>query len=671
MTDFALSALTGLAQTFAWPAFGLMLVGIVIGFAVGILPGLGGPTTLALMLPFIFKMSPVEAFAFLLGMAAVTNTTGDITSILFGIPGEPTAAATVVDGHAMAKNGEAGRALGAAMMSSLFGAIFGALVLALTIPVVRPLVLTFGSPEFFMLALVGITFVASLSGGALLKGLLAGTIGLWLATIGLDPVSGIQRYTFGRLFLWDGIGLVPVTIGFFAIPELIEMAIASTSIAQADVGKLGGVWQGVRDTFTHWWLVLRCSAIGTFVSIIPGMGAATTQWLSYAHAVQSSPNRERFGRGAVEGVLGPGAANNSTLGGSLVTTVAFGVPASVSTAILMGAFLIQGLVPGPPMLIPAPRGNLPVTFAMVWTIVISNIITVTVCLLFIAQLARITRVRGTLLIPFILTLVYVGAFAEKNVFEDMVIVLAFGIVGWVMARFGWPRPPLLLGLVLGPLAENKLFLSTDNYGVAWLVRPGVLVLLVVILAGIITPFVTARRRQRAEPGRVPTSPVEPRSGWHLDGATAVSFVVAAVAAWALWESRHFGPRAGLFPWAVGMPCLALAIVQLGRDLRGHRVSSTREESDESAPRVSPELVKRRTASMFGWIIAFLLGIWLIGFSLATLVVSFAYLRTMREGWVMTVVLSLANFAFVYGLFERGLGVPFPPAQIMVWLGLGG
>ena len=324
-----------------------MLIGVAIGFAVGILPGLGGPTTLALMLPFVLKMTPVEAFAFLLGMLSVTNTTGDITSILFGIPGEPTSAATIVDGHAMAKRGEAGRALGAAMMSSLVGAIFGALVLGLAIPIVRPLVLAFGSPEFFMLSVLGITFVASLSGGALLRGLVAGGLGLWLATIGLDPMTGIQRYTFGQLFLWDGIGLVPVTIGFYAIPELVDLAVQRSSISQVDVSQIGGVWQGVRDTFRHWFLVLRCSAVGTFVSVIPGLGAATTRWLAYAHAVQSSPGRGRFGRGAVEGVLGPGAANNSTLGGSLVTTVAFGVPASVSTAILMGAFFIQGLVPGP------------------------------------------------------------------------------------------------------------------------------------------------------------------------------------------------------------------------------------------------------------------------------------------------------------------------------------
>jgi TctA family transporter len=648
-----------------------MLIGIAIGFAVGILPGLGGPTTLALMLPFIFKMTPVEAFAFLLGMAAVTNTTGDITSILFGIPGEPTTASTIVDGHPMAKKGEAGRALGAAIMSSLFGAVFGAVVLALAIPIVRPLVLTFGSPEFFMLALLGITFVASLSGEALLKGLVAGCLGLWFATIGLDPVSGIQRYTFGQLFLWDGIGLVPVTIGFFAIPEVIDLAIQGSSIAQVEVGRLGGVWQGVRDTFTHWWLVLRCSAIGTFIAIIPGMGAATTQWLAYAHAVQSSPDRERFGRGAVEGVLGPGAANNSTLGGSLVTTVAFGVPASVTMAILMGAFLIQGLVPGPSMLTPAPKGHLTLTLSMVWTIVVSNVITVAICFLFLKQLVKITQIRGALLIPFILTLVAVGAFAEKNVFEDVLIVLLFGALGWVMARLGWPRPPLLLGLVLGPLAENKLFLSTDNYGLAWTMRPGVLILLAIIVAGFLVPIITERRRKRREGAAVALAPeatrLEGSRGMHLDGATAFSAVIVALFAWALWQSRTFGPRAGLFPWAVGAPGLLLGLVQLTRDLSGRR--ETR-QTDEPGPEVPAEVARRRSIEVCVWIAAFWVAIWLLGFSLATPVMTLLYLKiSARERWLISVLLSVFGFAFVYGLFERALGVPFPPGQILVWLGL--
>ena len=664
--DFLHASVTGLVQVFAWPTFGLMLLGMALGFVVGLLPGLGGPTTLALMLPFVFKMTPIEAFAFLLGMLAVTATTGDITSILFGIPGEPTTAATIVDGHAMAKNGEAGRALGAAMMSSLVGAVFGALVLGLAIPIVRPLVLALGSPEFFMLAVLGITFVASLSGEALVKGLLAGGLGLWLATIGLDPVTGIQRYTFGQLFLWDGIGLVPVTIGFYAIPELIEMANAGSSIAKLDVGRVGGVWAGVRDTFRHWRLVIRCSALGTFISIIPGLGAATTQWLAYAHAVQSSSGRERFGRGAVEGVLGPGAANNSSLGGSLVTTVAFGVPASVATAILMGAFFVQGLVPGPAMLTPAPKGHLAVTLAMVWTIVISNIITVAICLAFMGPLARITQIRGTLLVPFILILVYVGAFAEKNVFEDLGVVLAFGALGWVMAKLDWPRPSLLLGLVLGPLAENRLFLSTDNYGAAWMFRPGVVIIAAVMAVGLIVPIVNRRRR------RLTSSPMEAPGGargWRLDGALAFDLGLVLLFAMALWLSRRFDVRAGLFPWTITTAALGLALVQTARDLTSRRPARAKPDTHDPSP--GPPGATRRTVAICGWILGMYAAIWLLGLPLATLVTTVLYLRTARERWPISIGLSLAGFAFVYGLFEKGLSVPFPPGQLFVWLGYGG
>jgi TctA family transporter len=641
-----------------------MLIGVAIGFAVGILPGLGGPTTLALMLPFVLKMTPVEAFAFLLGMLAVTNTTGDITSILFGIPGEPTSAATIVDGHAMAKKGEAGRALGAAMMSSLVGAVFGALVLGLAIPLVRPLVLAFGSPEFFMLSVLGITFVASLSGGALLKGLVAGALGLWLATIGLDPMTGTQRYTFGQLFLWDGIGLVPVTIGFYAIPELIDLAVQRSSIAPAHVSQIGGVWDGVRDTFRHWFLVLRCSALGTFVSVIPGLGAATTQWLAYGHAVQSSADRGRFGKGAIEGVLGPGAANNSTLGGSLVTTVAFGIPASVSTAVLMGAFYIQGLVPGPTMLAPAPRGHLAVTLAMVWTIVIANVVTVAACLLFMGQLARITRVRGALLVPLILTLVYVGAFAEKNVFQDLGIVLVFGALGFAMARLGWPRPPLLLGLVLAPLAENRLFLATDNYGAAWLLRPGVLLLLAIVVVGLAVPIVRRWRRPS------PAAAARIGSGRaRLDGATAFGLGIVLLFVWALWQSRTFGARAGLFPWAVIVPGLALAVVQLVRDATGRRDP----EGDPAyrKPGIPAALARRRTAEIAAWIVGMLLAIWLIGFAGATLLVTLLYLRIgAGERWPISLAVSAGGFLVVYGLFQRALGVPFPPGALVAWLGYG-
>jgi TctA family transporter len=487
----------GLVLVLQWKAFAFMLLGIAVGFWVGLLPGLGGVTTLALMLPFIYAMQPIEGFAFLLGMHSVVATTGDITSVLFGVPGEGTTAATILDGHAMAKKGEAGRALGAALASSLVGAIVGALALALAIPVVRPLVLSFGSPELFMIAIVGLAFIASLSGeGArgLLRGFLAGGLGMMIATIGQDPQAGVPRYTFDVLYLWNGLELVPILIGIFAIPEIIDLATRGSSIA-GDVppGRLSkGAFEGVRDTFRHFGLTIRCSLIGTFIGIMPGLGGAVAQWLAYGHAAQSArtpEERRGFGAGDVRGVLGPGAANNSKEGGALIPTVAFGVPGSSSMAILLGGFFLLGLVPGPDML----TTHLPVTFSMVWTIVLANIITVVVSFLFLNHLAKLTGVRGHLLVPLILLLVFVGSYTANNHYGDILLMLFFGVVGWLMVAGGWPRAPFVLGLVLGKIVENYLYISVARYDADWLTRPIVLVLMLLAVAVILYPAFQSRR----------------------------------------------------------------------------------------------------------------------------------------------------------------------------------
>jgi TctA family transporter len=493
--------LEGLVLVLQWKALAFMLLGILLGFWVGLLPGLGGATTLALMLPFVYTMQPVEAFAFLLGMHSVTATTGDITSVLFGVPGEAASAATVLDGYAMAKKGEAGRALGAALASSLVGALVGAVALAVAIPIVRPLVLTFGSPELFMLALVGIAFIAALSspgGRGMLRGFLAGALGLFLGTIGQDPQAGVARYALGTLYLWQGLDLVPVLVGLFAIPEIIDLVVRGTSIAgAAPAGKLSrGAIEGVKDTFRHFWLTIRCSLIGTFIGIMPGMGGAVAQWMAYGHATQSARTAEErrgFGQGDVRGVLGPGAANNSKEGGALIPTIAFGVPGSTAMAILLGGFFLLGLVPGPDML----SKHLAVTFSMVWTIVIANVVTVIACFALLNKLAQLTTVRGSLLIPVILVLVFIGSYTSNNHYGDLVLTLVFGAAGYLMVLSGWPRAPLVLGLVVGKIAENNLYISIARYEAAWLTRPVVLVLIAITVAVIVYPLFQARRRAAA------------------------------------------------------------------------------------------------------------------------------------------------------------------------------
>lgn len=685
MLDYFGPLFDGLAAVLPFSAAGqdpfvFMLVGIAIGFAVGILPGLGGATTLALMLPFIYRMDPTTAFAFLLGSHAVTATTGDITSVLFGVPGEGITAATIVDGHAMAKRGEAGRALGAALMSSLVGAVFGAFALALAIPVVQPLVLSIGAPEFLMLSVLGITFLASLSGGNLCKGLTAGGFGLVLAMVGLDEITSVSRFTLepilgsrNVLFLWDGLSLVAVTVGLFAIPEIIELGTRGSSIARDAPGRLGGVMEGIRDTFRHWKLVLRCSAIGTYIGLIPGLGGGPAQWVAYAHAVQSGEDRSRFGRGAVEGVLGPGAANNSKEGGSLVPTIAFGVPGSVGMAILLGAFIIQGIVPGPDLL--NPHKHLTLTFSFVWIIVLSNVVTVAVCLLFLKHLARVTFVKGTYLIPFLLLLVYLGGFAVKNSFGDMIVVLSFGAVGWLMVRYDWQRPPLLLGLVLGGIADNNLFLTNRIYGMGWVTRPGVVVIGILIALALLYPLWQGRRQGgegggSAEPGEA-YADAGPEGTGAASGRGRLLFALFFVAVffYVLGEAIYgFGAverSAALFPLAVGIPSLALALWALVQEWRRPAAAAVTETA--AAERAA---LRRRTAAIVGWTAGFFLMIWLLGFVAASAAATLLYLKLgAGEGWGVSAVLAAVAWIFFYGLFDYGLRLPFPPGELFVLLGM--
>jgi len=479
-----------------------MLIGSAIGFWVGILPGIGGATTLALMMPFIYKMNPQEALPFLLGMHSVVATTGDITSVLFGIPGEATTVATIVDGYPMAKKGEAGRALGAVLMSSLVGALFGAAFLALTIPVVRPLVLAFGSPEMFMVIILGLTCIATLSGHGkrgLLLGLMSGGFGFLCSLVGQDRQAGILRFTFGQLYLWNGLPIVPVMVGLFGIPEIIDLGVRGTAIAgNVTFGKLGkGVKDGIKDTFHYFWLTVRCSIIGSLIGILPGLGGGVAQWVSYAHAAQSAKTAEEragFGKGDVRGVLGPGAANNSKEGAGLIPTVAFGVPGSTGMAVLLGAFFILGLVPGPDML----TKHLTLTYSMVWTIALSNIIIVAVCLLFINHLANLTTIRGNILIPFILLLIFIGGYTENNHIGDLIVVLLFGAIGYFMVRYRWPRPPFILGFIMGKLGETYLYSSVTRYGAAWLYRPKVITLFLIAVAFALYPFIQKKRLKGKE-----------------------------------------------------------------------------------------------------------------------------------------------------------------------------
>src|SRR5215203_2687855 len=464
-----------------------LMAGCMMGLVLGIVPGIGGLAGTAMLLPFTFGMDPYSAFALLLGLGATTATGDPIPAILFGVPGGAASAATVLDGFPMAKRGEAGRALSAAYMSSMMGGIFGAMLLAVSIPILRPVMLYLGSPELLAFSVLGISMVAVLSGSAPLRGVAAGCLGIMIAMIGSDPQTGTLRWTMDSLYLWDGLPLTPVLLGLFALPELCDLLIARTTISK-EIDKNNiykGQWQGVKDCFENWWLIVRCSWIGGGIGSIPGISASVVDWLAYGHALKTEKGAaQTFGKGDVRGVIASESSNNAKEGGALVPTLAFGVPGSATMAILLGAFLIHGLVPGPDML----HKNLDVTYSMVWSIALANIVGAGACYAFSPQFAKLATLRYTLILPAVLGIVYIGAFEATRQWEDMFSLLGFGILGWVMKQFRWPRPPLVLGVVLGDSIERYLFISVERFGVTWFARPVVIILFGMAIVGLVRPF---------------------------------------------------------------------------------------------------------------------------------------------------------------------------------------
>src|SRR5882672_6632145 len=464
--DMAAMAWLALTELLEPSRLGILFLGVVIGLAIGVLPGLNGIVGLAMLIPFTYGMDHYKAFALLLGMAAVITSSDFITAVLFGVPGHVGAAATVIDGHAMARKGEAGRAFGAGFTASLIGGLVGAFIMALCIPILRPVMLSIGSPELLALVLFGMSMVATLSGRAPLKGLTAAGIGLMISMIGSRSQSGTLRWTFDWLYLWDGVPLVPATLGIFALPELCELAVARKRIAgdnKPDIS-LSNQWQGVRDCFTHWWLVLRCAVLGTALGAIPGIGSAVIDWIAYGYAQRTEKNPQTFGTGDVRGVIAPESSNNAKEGGHLVPTIAFGVPAGASMAILLGAFLMHGLTPGPEML----TKQLDVTYTIVWSLTLAHVIGAVICLFACPWLARISTVRPEILLPIVLSLVFVAAYEGSHDWGDLYSLMTFGVLGWIMKRLAWPRPPLVVGLVIGAIFERYLYISTSLYGIGWL-----------------------------------------------------------------------------------------------------------------------------------------------------------------------------------------------------------
>ncbi|HKT20875.1 MAG TPA: tripartite tricarboxylate transporter permease [Stellaceae bacterium] len=643
----------------------IMTAGVVLGLALGVIPGLGGVVGLAILIPFTYHLDAFSAFALLLGMASVTTISDLIPAVLFGVPGTVGAAASILDGHPLARQGQAARAFGAGYGASLIGGLFGAFLLALAIPVLRPVVLYLASPELLSFCIFGLSMVSVLSGKAPLKGLTAAGLGLMLAMIGGDAQTGTLRWTFGTLYLWDKLPLVPFTLGIFAIPELVDMAVARTSIAQSGdraAIDLAGQWQGLRDALTHWWLVLRCSALGAFLGAVPGLGAAVIDWIAYGHAVRTEKNTENFGQGDIRGVIAAISSDNAKEGGHLVPTIAFGVPAGASMALLLSAFLMHGLVPGPEML----TKHLDVTYSIIWTLTLSHVLGGVICIAASGLFARLAMVRAGILVPLVMMVIFLGAFEGSQSWGDLYSLVIFGALGWVMKHLGWPRPPLILGFVLGGIFERYFFISTQIYGAGWAIRPVVLVVFAGALWVVLPPLRTHLSATVSSFRRFRTGAL--RFGPHA----AFSLAIIATIFAAMAVSREWPPAARLVPTASMIAALFFAVLNLATELFGDPALATHGPAEAptmpgaaaAAPAADPPKIPWSAMRVFGWIVGFLAvgaGIGLLP-ALAVLVFLLMWLE-FTEPWSRALIASAVATLCIYLLFDRVFAIPWPQSLL--------
>ena len=651
------AALQGLQNLLSFNVLIGMLAGIGVGTFTAVTPqGLGTPLMYALFLSLVTQWDPLVAIAFLIGMDAVSSTCSAYLPVLFGIPGGAGSQATVLDGYPMGRGGQARRALGAAFTAGILGSLVGTLTLAAAIPVAQALILFLGSPELFVVSLWGVSMVSVLAGPRPLKGLIAGAMGLVISVVGIQPQSGVMRFVFNQPYLLEGVPLTVATLALFGVPSALEMALARVGVEREPAPLAGRLLDGIRDAFRNAWLVVRCSFLGVWVGIIPGLGAQVVDWLSYGHAAQTCKGaKETFGKGDVRGVIAPEASNDAKDGGTLIPTLTLGVPGSLVSALFLFALTAMGFAPGPFML----ERNADVVYSIIWVLGIASVIGGVLGLVFSNQLARLAELRYSIIVPSILGFVLIGALNANQSPLDLVMVVSFGFVGYFMKRFGYPRPPLILGMILGIIMEKYLYISHARYGFEWLARPSVLVLLVLV-AGTLG-YTLWSRRERGALGEERAAGAEERAGESPSTAFRVNWetlLVAGFLAFFLLAIRigfEWPFIAKLMPvYIAAVPGAALVLWQLFRVTTGREPAAAGGvEMDEGfSGEIDGRLERRRTVVFFAWFVGAALAVWLLGITVA--VPLFVFLYCLVEGrerlWVALLMAAIA-FSLIWGLFE--------------------
>lgn len=475
-----------------------LISAVIISLIFGIIPGISAMTSMPLALPFIFRMTPEVALPFLVGLCSAGMTGGAISAILLNVPGTPGNAATVIDGYPMTQKGEGNRAIGAAVTASMTGGVFSVILSIAMIPIVLPIIMLFNMPELLFTIILGLAFMAVMTGKSKIKGLVSGGVGLLISFIGFQAVTGQERFAFGTVFLYDGLDITAICLGLFGVAELMEMHIkGQTSIVQTKLkGTLSQTIQGAKDVWHHKWLWFRSTIIGYIVGVIPGIGATTSCFVAYGQAKQLSKNPEKFGTGCVEGVIAPQSSDNANNGGSLLTTMALGIPGDAMMAILLGGFLLVGVIPGPTML----TERLPLAYTLLLAIVFANIIGGVICFFSARYMVKLTSISLDFLFPLLIVIILVGAFVTVNNIANIIVVIITGLIGFIGHRFGYPRPTLLLGFIMGPLFEKYFFHSLLLHGPWFFLTPICGIITALIIGTFSYPYL--RKAFTKQPARV-------------------------------------------------------------------------------------------------------------------------------------------------------------------------
>lgn len=646
---------------------GYLILGVVMGLCIGVFPGLGGIAGLSLLLPFMFGMDPILGLALMVGMVAVVPTSDTFASVLMGIPGSSASQATVLDGFPMAKRGQAARALSAAFASSLFGGLVGAAFLTVFILIARPIVLEFRTPELLMITIFGLSMVGILAGRVAIKGIVAAGLGMLVGTIGEGASSGdLRMASYDYPYLTDGLKLVIVGLGIFAIPEIISLLRQDRAISQEP--QIGGGWiDGVRDWFANIWLSVRCSIIGVIVGVIPGLGGSVVDWIAYGHAVQTTKDKSQFGKGEVRGVIGPESSNNAKEGGGLVPTLLFGIPGSGSMAIFIGAIALLGsgqIEVGPAML----KNNLDITYSIVWLLALANVVGTVICIAASGGIAKLTTIRFALLAPFLFMIISFAAFQSGQNLMDLVALLGIGFLGLMLRRFDWSRPAFLIGFVLSTPAETyanqavqiaqSQFRKSFGEGLDYIFSPIVIVLVVITVFSVVLGLRQAKTI---------LAEGDVQSG-SKRAPMVMLLAVTAYIAYAFYDAASIPSysRDRVFPMFVGGVSLvgcAILIIRMMLKPESDTVFADREVNGEEAS------AAHGLWPTLAWFAGLLILTALLGFILALGLFLFAFMRY-RAGVSTTfaAVYTAAGIAFMCGMAWL-LNRDFPPGLLQDYVTL--